>query len=129
LADLLGGDFELEFEEGEMRMTGRSGDEVWRLFRACEGPAKLLVDSLDRERAEDYRQAFVRHYERHRKGDGVSRPRRYLLTLGRRRPTRASAALATAPMASSRSATSVAGSAPSSPSSSASRSTSRRAAV
>jgi SAM-dependent methyltransferase len=82
---LLSGDFELELAEGELRLRAASGEHAWHLYRSHEGPAKLLVDSLDADRAERYRRAFVRHWERHRDGRGVSLPRRYLVTIGRRR--------------------------------------------
>lgn len=85
VAALLGQAYELEFEEGEVRLEAASGQAAWDLWRNHDGPAKVLVDSLDRRRAERYRCAFVEHYERHRHGEVVGLPRRYLLTIGRRR--------------------------------------------
>ena len=82
---LLGHDFELEFEEGELQLTAGSGEEVWRLFTSYDGAAKAQVDSLDPRRAKEYRRAYIAYHERHRTNDRISLPRRYLLTLGRRR--------------------------------------------
>ena len=85
VAELLGQKFELEFEEGELRLTAGSGEEMWRLFTSYDGMAKAHVDSLDRPRAQEYRRAFIAYHERYRANGRVSLPRRYLLTLGRRR--------------------------------------------
>jgi SAM-dependent methyltransferase len=85
VAALLGPAFELDFEEGELRLTAASGEEMWRLFTSYDGAAKTQVDSLDPRRAEEYRRAFIAHHERYRGNGRISLPRRYLLTLGRRR--------------------------------------------
>ena len=85
VAELLGQEFALEFEEGELRVTAKSGEEMWRLFTSYDGAAKAQVDSLHRPRAQEYRRAFIAYHERHRANGRISLPRRYLLTLGRRR--------------------------------------------
>ena len=85
VARLLGQDFELDFEEGELRLTAASGEEMWRLFTSYDGAAKAQVDSLDPRRAEEYRRVFIAYHERYRANGRVSLPRRYLVTLGRRR--------------------------------------------
>jgi hypothetical protein len=85
VAELLGQACELEFEEGELRLAAGSGEELWRLFTSYDGAAKAQVDSLDRRRAEQYRRAYIAHHERHRANGRIHTPRRYLLTLGRRR--------------------------------------------
>ena len=66
MAELLGHRFELEFEEGELRVTAESGEEMRHLFTSYDGAAKAQVDSLDRRRAEEYRRAYIDHHERHR---------------------------------------------------------------
>jgi hypothetical protein len=83
--ELLGPEFELEFEEGELRLTAASGEELWRLFTSYDGAAKAQVDSLAPQRAEEYRRAYIAHHERYRANGRISLPRRYLVTLGRRR--------------------------------------------
>jgi SAM-dependent methyltransferase len=85
VAGLLGQEFELEFEEGELRLTAASGEEMWRHYTSHDGMAKAHVDSLHRPRAQEYRRAFIAYHERHRANGRISLPRRYLLTLGRRR--------------------------------------------
>jgi SAM-dependent methyltransferase len=84
VSELLGQEFELEFEEGELRLTAGSGDEMWRLFTSYDGAAKAQVDSLHRQRAQEYRRAYIAFHERHRANGRITVPRRYLLTLGRR---------------------------------------------
>ena len=85
VAELLGHAFELEFEEGELRLTAGSGEAMWHGFTRYDGMAKAHVDSLDPRRAEEYRRAYIAHHERHRANGRISLPRRYLVTLGRRR--------------------------------------------
>ncbi|MGH2992741.1 MAG: hypothetical protein ACRDL1_04315 [Solirubrobacterales bacterium] len=75
----------LEFEEGELRLAAASGAQMWRHYTSYDGAAKAHVDSLDPRRAEHYRRAFIAHHERYRANGRISLPRRYLLTLGRRR--------------------------------------------
>jgi SAM-dependent methyltransferase len=85
VSGLLGAGFELAFEEDEVAITARSGEEMWRLYTSSDGAHKATLESLDPKRKEAFRRAFVDHYERYRAGDGIRAPRNYLLTLGRRR--------------------------------------------
>jgi SAM-dependent methyltransferase len=85
VSELLGQGFELEFEEGELRLSVGSGEEMWCHFTSYDGAAKAQVDSLDPRRAEQYRRAYIAHHECHRLNGRISLPRRYLVTLGRRR--------------------------------------------
>ena len=59
MAGLLGQEFELDFEEGELRLTASSGEEMWRLYTSYDGAAKGHVDSLHRPRAREYRRALL----------------------------------------------------------------------
>ncbi len=84
--DMLGDDFELEFEDGTLWLEAESGEEIWELFSQSAPPVIALVSRLDPERAEQFHQAFVELYESYRVADGgVRAPRRYLLVLGRRK--------------------------------------------
>jgi hypothetical protein len=74
-----------EFEQGELRLTGASAEEMWRRYTSYDRPAKTHVDSLPPPRAEEYRRAFIAYHERYRANGRISLPRRDLLTLGRRR--------------------------------------------
>lgn len=85
VAALLGEAFELEFADGSSPQTGASGEEIWQLFSTSYGPTKTLADSIDFERRERLRRAFVEYYEGHRVGGGIRAPREYLLVLGTRR--------------------------------------------
>lgn len=82
---LLAGSFELEFHEGNAPQTGESGEALWEYFLAGVGPTRLLYDSLDPERREEYHRASVELYEQDRRGDEIHQSRPYLLTLGNRK--------------------------------------------
>ncbi len=84
--DMLGEDFELEFEDGTLWLEAESGEEIWELFSQSAPPVIALVRQLDAERAAAFHRAFVELYESYRVSDGeVRAPRRYLLVLGRRK--------------------------------------------
>jgi SAM-dependent methyltransferase len=84
--DMLGQDFELDFDDGTLWLEASSGEEIWRLFSESAPPVIALIDRLDAERAEEFHEAFVELYESYRTPDGeVRAPRRYLLVLGRRK--------------------------------------------
>ena len=84
--DMLGEDFELEFEDGTLWLEAESGEEIWELFSTSAPPVVALLRQLDDAKAEEFHQAFVELYEGYRTPkDGVRAPRRYLLVLGTRR--------------------------------------------
>ena len=85
VTELLGDAFELEFEEHASVLVAESGEAVWELFVTSYGPTKTLADSLDPERREGLRRAFVDLHDSHRASGGIRMPRTYLLTIGRRR--------------------------------------------
>ncbi len=85
VAALLGDSFELEFHDGNAPHTGESGEAMWEHALAGVGPNRLLYDSLDPERREEYHRAMVEFYEQDRRGDEIYQERPYLLTIGRRR--------------------------------------------
>jgi SAM-dependent methyltransferase len=83
---LLGDAFELSFEQGEWVVEFESAAAVWELYASSAPPMKALIDSLEPERREKLREAFVDVHERYgMPGGGVRVPREYLLVLGRRR--------------------------------------------
>jgi SAM-dependent methyltransferase len=81
---LLGDSFELEFHDGDAPQTAESAEALWEYLLAGVGPMKLLFDSLDPDRREEFHRASVEMYEQGRRGDEIYQPRPYLLTLGRR---------------------------------------------
>ncbi len=83
--DMLGEDFELEFVDGTLWINAESGESLWEIFSSSSPPIVILMAKLDAERGEAFHKAFVELYESYREGDAIRAPRRYLLTLGRRR--------------------------------------------
>ena len=85
IRNLLGEDFELEFEPLDSLLRIESGEAAWALFSREFGPVKMLVDSLDEERREALHRGFVDLHERSRTNGGIEFSRPYLLTLGTRK--------------------------------------------
>jgi SAM-dependent methyltransferase len=85
LDELLGGHFELEFQERVWWLEAKSPEQVWELMSVGAPPLKALVDSLEAERRKAFREAMIEHWEQFEGPEGVREPRRYLLVLGRRR--------------------------------------------
>jgi ubiquinone/menaquinone biosynthesis C-methylase UbiE len=84
--DMLGDEFELEFEDGTLWLESDSGEDIWKLFSESAPPVIALVKRLDEQRAAEFHQAFVELYESYRTPEGgVRAPRRYLLVLGTRK--------------------------------------------
>jgi SAM-dependent methyltransferase len=84
--DMLGEDFELEFEDGTLWLEADSAEEIWKLFSESAPPVVALLRQLDERQGEQFHQAFVELYESYRTEEGgVRAPRRYLLVLGRRK--------------------------------------------
>jgi len=84
--ELLGDAFDLTIEEHVSIYRIGSGEEYWQLFVTSFGPVKMLAESLDPERREEFHRAFVDLYETEfREGNEIVHPREYLLTLGVRR--------------------------------------------
>jgi ubiquinone/menaquinone biosynthesis C-methylase UbiE len=84
--DMLGEDFELEFEDGTLWLEAESGEEIWRLFSESAPPVIALVARLDEQRAQEFHEAFVELYESYRTPTGgIRAPRRYLLVAGSRK--------------------------------------------
>jgi SAM-dependent methyltransferase len=84
--DMLGDEFEIEFEDGTLWLEADSGEEVWKLFSESAPPVLALIRTFDAARREEFHQAFVEFYEGYRTDGGQIRaPRRYLLVLGRRK--------------------------------------------
>jgi SAM-dependent methyltransferase len=85
LNELLGANFELEFEEGASVYRYASGKQAWDLFVDHYGPTKTLAASLDDARRLELERDFVAWNETFKKGLGYEQPRQYIITRGRRR--------------------------------------------
>jgi len=84
--ELLGDDFELEFDHGVSTYSPASGEEYWQVFSTSYGPTKALADSLG-DRREEFHRTWVDFFEENYGGDngGIEHTREYLLVQGTRR--------------------------------------------
>jgi SAM-dependent methyltransferase len=85
LAELLGGAFDLEIEEGTNHFRYASGEAAWNLWVNHYGPSKALAASLDDERRTEFKRAMIAWHETFASPLGYEQPRRYLITRGVRR--------------------------------------------
>jgi SAM-dependent methyltransferase len=84
--DMLGDDFDLEFEDGTLWLEAASSEEIWELFSQSAPPVIALVKQLDDQEVETFHRAFIDLYDSYRTPEGgIRAPRRYLLVLGRRK--------------------------------------------
>ena len=63
----------------------RDGAAFWETFVTGYGPTKALASGLDESRRAQLKEAFVAFHEGYRTELGISVPRAYLITLGRRK--------------------------------------------
>jgi SAM-dependent methyltransferase len=82
---LLSRDFDLQFEEGVATYFERDGAAAWDAFVNGYGPTKSLAKSLDENRRLALKQAFIASCDDYRTELGISIPRQYLITLGKRK--------------------------------------------
>ena len=83
--NMLGDDFELDYEDGTLWLDVESGEDLWQLFSHSSPPVVSMLRRLGGEDGEEFHRAFVELFETYRAGERVRAPRRYLMTLGRRR--------------------------------------------
>jgi SAM-dependent methyltransferase len=82
---LLSGDFDLGFEQGVTPYFDRDGAAAWDAFVIGYGPTKALAKSLDESRRVELKEAFISFHDSYRTELGITVPREYLITLGKRR--------------------------------------------
>ena len=85
IGELFGPNFDLQFEEGDTIYHDRSGEAVWQTFVTGYGPTKALAASLEDRSRVDLKRDFVAFHDRFVTPLGISMPRQYLLTIGKRR--------------------------------------------
>ncbi|MBV9735269.1 MAG: class I SAM-dependent methyltransferase [Acidisphaera sp.] len=83
--ELLGGAFDLKFEQGVTTYYDRDGAAAWQAFSTGYGPTKSLAASLDETRRAQLQRDFIAFHEGFATELGIATPREYLVTLGRRR--------------------------------------------
>jgi ubiquinone/menaquinone biosynthesis C-methylase UbiE len=83
--DMLGEEFDLEFEDGTLWLEADTAEQIWELFSQSAPPVIALLKQLGEDQGEQFHRAFVELYEEYREGDTIRAPRRYLLVLGRRK--------------------------------------------
>lgn len=82
---MLGGAFELAFEELDTRHEGDHGSDMWEVFRDNFGPSFTLWTSLDEARRAELDAAMEACFERYRAEEGISVERRYIVVTGVRK--------------------------------------------
>ena len=82
---MLGGAFDLSFEELDTRHEHDDPAAMWELFRTSYGPSHVLWNSLDEDRRRELDETMTDVFERHRDGDGISMERRYIVVTGVRK--------------------------------------------
>jgi SAM-dependent methyltransferase len=85
IAELLGGAFELRFEQGVSYYREPSGEAAWETFSRGYGPTRFLAESLDPVRREAFRNDFIAFHAGFPTPLGTCVPRTYWLTIGKRR--------------------------------------------
>jgi SAM-dependent methyltransferase len=85
LRELLGTDFELEFEQGENHYRYASGEQAWNLWVNHYGPAKTLAANLDDARRAEFKQAMIAWHETFPSALGFDQPRHYVIARGVRK--------------------------------------------
>ena len=80
VTELLGNQFELEFESGTSFFQPESGQKAWATFSTSFGPVVALLGALSEEKAEALESEFVAFHEEHRMGAGIVMRRPYVIT-------------------------------------------------
>lgn len=80
LRELLGGAFDLSFEEGTNRFRYASGAHAFRLWVDHYGPTKTLAASLDDARRQEFEKAMIAWHETFPSSLGYEQPRTYVVT-------------------------------------------------
>jgi ubiquinone/menaquinone biosynthesis C-methylase UbiE len=83
--ELLGGAFELEFDEDVWHLTGESPEAVFDFMTEGAPPVKALLSQLAPDDARDFRKAMLEYWDGFRTDAGVDEPRHFLIVEGRRR--------------------------------------------
>lgn len=83
LMELLGGRFDLAFEQAVSFYREPSPEAAWQTFSTGYGPTRMLARSLPPDRRDSLREDFVAFHALFRTALGIEVPRKYWLTIGR----------------------------------------------
>ncbi len=83
--ELLGAWFDLQFEEAVSTYRCPSAEAAWQLWSENYGPLRALAANQDEERRALLQRDITAFFARFQTPVGVSQPRTYLLTMGRRK--------------------------------------------
>lgn len=84
LTELLAGNFELQFETGVSYYREPNAGAAWETFATGYGPTRMLAASLPADQRAALQRDFVAFHDRFRTELGITVPRTYLVTVGRR---------------------------------------------
>lgn len=84
IGELLGGAFDLRFEEGISYYREPDGAAAWRTFSTGYGPTRSIAAALDPDTLAAFREDFIAFHDRFQTPLGICVPREYWLTVGRR---------------------------------------------
>jgi ubiquinone/menaquinone biosynthesis C-methylase UbiE len=85
LTQLLGENFELEFEEGTNHFRYGSGEQAWNLWVNHYGPSKSLAANLDDARRDEFKRDMIAWHETFKSELGYDQPRQYVITRATRK--------------------------------------------
>jgi hypothetical protein len=85
VTELLGGAFDLRFEQGTNIFRYGSGAQAWNLWLNHYGPSKSLAASLDDARRREFERAMIAWHETFPGALGYEQPRTYLVSHGVRK--------------------------------------------
>ena len=85
IQELLGGIFDLKFENGVSYYREPSGAAAWDTFSTGYGPTKSLAASLDENRRAELKRDFIAFHDGFSTELGICVPREYWVTIGVRR--------------------------------------------
>ncbi len=85
IQELLGANFDLNFEKGISYYREPSGEAAWNTFSNGYGPTKSLAANLDETRRAELRRDFIAFHDGFKTDLGICVPREYWVTIGVRR--------------------------------------------
>ena len=85
IRQLLGEEFELRFERAVSYYREPSAEAAWDTFSTGYGPTRMLAESLDPVKREQFRAGFIAFHAGFSTALGICVPREYWLTVGNRK--------------------------------------------